>query len=336
MDAGIDFLTLTTRDFIIKDPSLLAETATKPQGKSKSEIPVLGIDTGFGQMEMIRANKLFYNHDKGIFKFTVNSFGAQVIFNPSKILHPYNLVTDLKEVKKVGDLVTKEMAEIGILLNLDRASVSRLDLTKQAIMNRSIAAYASAFSIMRGKRLTTTGFENGYRWNTKETELQFYDKGVESKLPLNNLIRLEDKFKKTRVVKKICGFNNYCEILMSDSTYLTQVYNKFTTDKLFSDKVGYQSALDFENEVDKLRHFKDMGRNAVMKYLVCNSLEDFILKFGKIDVLFDIMFKAGFDRSTVSRERQNILDYLKYANVSEKADVTILELINELKLCFAA
>jgi hypothetical protein len=125
-------------------------------------------------------------------------------------------------------------------------------------------------------------------------------------------------------------------VLKSDNKHLTGIYNRFITDKLFSDKVGYQSALDFENEVDKLKHFKDMGRNAVMKYLLCNSLEDFILKFGKIDVLFDIMAKAGFNRSSISRERQNILKLLQYAEVSDKADVTIVELINELKTRFAS
>lgn len=335
MDAGIDFLTLTTREYMVKSISGMGQNRRIIQGKTEEESRVLGINKPGGQIEMLRADNIYYN-EKDLYQCTIDNRGIAVTFNPSKIRHPYELVTDTKEVKRVGDMINKRLTENGILLNFDTAIVSRLDLTKQDILPRGFSTYIQAFSMLKGKRMKKTNWSTGYRWGNGNCEVQSYDKGIESKLPINNLIRFEDKFKHTDVVQKICGFNNYGDVLKSDNKHLTGIYNRFITDKLFSDKVGYQSALDFENEVDKLKHFKDMGRNAVMKYLLCNSLEDFILKFGKIDVLFDIMAKAGFNRSSISRERQNILKLLQYAEVSDKADVTIVELINELKTRFAS
>lgn len=335
MDAGIDYLTLTTTDYTIKSISGMGQIRCIRQGKTEDESQILRLNKEFGQVEMIRADKLYFN-EKDIYQCTIDNRGIAVTFNPSKILHPFNLVTDTKEVKRIGDLVSRKLSEQGIRFVLETANVSRIDLTKQDILPRGFSTYVQAFSLLRGKRMKKTNWHTGYRWGNTQSEVQAYDKGVEAKIPINNLIRFEDKFKHTDVVRKLCGFMNYGDVLKADTNQLTAIYNRYITDKLFSDKVGYQMALDFDNEVDKLKNFKEAGRNAVMKYLLCSSLETFILRFGRIDVLFEIMAKAGFNRSTISRERQNILKLLQYAQVSEKSEFTILDLVNELKLRFAS
>ena len=60
--------------------------------------------------------------------------------------------------------------------------------------------------------------------------------------------------------------------------------------------------------VEKMKHFKNLGRNAILKYLVSSNLNDLINKFGSIETIFDIIKEAGFDKSSVSRERKNLLD----------------------------
>ena len=336
MDAGIDKLVLTTRHFSIKNVSILGQNRNIPQGKTEDELPVLGIDTGFGHMEMIRANSVYFNDETGVFNFSVNRTGAQVIFNPSKVLHPVNLVTDLKEVKKVGDIITRRLHDQGINLNLDSANVSRLDLAKQDIMTRGIYTYSPAFAFMRGKRMTSTGYKDGYRWGNKQHEATAYDKGIESNLPIENLMRLESKFKNTKTVQKRSAFKNYGDILHADRIHLTDIYNRYLNDVLFSRNVSYQTAINFEQEVEKLKHFKAIGRSAVSKYLVCNSINSLIIQYGTIDVLFDIMAKAGFSKSQISKERQNILELMQYNGSGQVSELSIPALINELKLCFAA
>lgn len=335
MDAGIDKLVLTTRDFSIKNVSVLGQNRNIPQGKTEEELPVLGIDTGFGHMEMIRANSVYFNDETGIFNFSVNRTGAQVIFNPSKILHDYNLVTDLKQVKKAGDLVTKRLHDQGINLTLDSASVSRLDLAKQDIMTRGIYGYSAAFSFMRGKRMTSTGYKDGYRWGNTQHETTAYDKGIESNLPIENLIRVEGKFKTTKTVQKRSGIKNYADILQSDSGHLTDIYNRYLNDVLFGKNVSFQTSINFEQEVEKLKYFKQKGRAAVRDYLICNSINGLISQYGSIDVLFDIMDKAGYSKGQISKERQKIYALMQIGN-GQVSEISIPALINELRLCFAA
>ena len=336
MDAGIDKLTLTTRDFSIKNVSILGQNRNIRQGKTEEEIPVLGIDTGFGHMEMIRANSVYFNDETGLFNFSVNQTGAQVIFNPSKILHPYNLVTDLKEVKKVGDLITKRLHDQGINVSLNSANVSRLDLAKQEIMTRSLRTYSGACAFIKGKRMSGINYGNGYSWRNGETESVFYDKGIESNLPIQNLNRLEVRLKTTKAVQKRSGLKNYGDMLHSDVSHLTGIYNRYLNDVLFSKNVSHQTSINFEQEVEKLKHFKSIGRSAVSKYLLCNSINSLISQYGTIDVLFDIMAKAGFSKGQISKERQNIISIMQYIGSGQVSELSIPALINELRLCFAA
>lgn len=335
MDAGIDKLVLTTREFSIKSLSVMGQNRNIPQGKTEDELPVLGIDTGFGHMEMIRANSIYFNDETGIFNFSVNRTGAQVVFNPSKILHQYNLVTDTKEVKKVGDLITKRLHDQGINVSLESSNVSRLDLAKQDIMTRGIYTYSKAFAFMRGKRMTSTGYKDGYRWGNTQHEVTAYDKGIESNLPIENLMRLEGKFKTTKTVQKKSGFKNYADILHSDSGHLTDIYNRYLNDVLFGKNVPFQTSINFDQEVEKLKYFKETGRGAVSNYLICNSINSLINQYGTIDVLFDIMAKAGFSKGTISKERQKIYGLMQIGN-GQVSELTIPTLINELRICFAA
>lgn len=337
MDAGIDKIVLTTRNFSIKDVSILGQNRNIPQGKTEEHLPVLGIDTGFGHMEMIRANGVYYNDVNGLYNLSVNKTGAQVIFNPSKVLHPYNLVTDIREVKKVGEAITNALRQHGILLNLETCNVSRLDLAKQDVMTRGIRTYSSAFNFMQGKRMTSTGFENGYRFGNKQTEATFYDKGIESNLPIENLMRCEPKFKTTQAVQKRSGIKNYADILHSDTGHLTDIYNRYLNNVLFDRNVSYQTTLNFEQEVDKLKYFRSiMGRNAVMNYLICNSIDSLTMQFGSIEVLFEIMAKAGFKRNQIYKQRKQIYTIMQTTNSGHASEISIPQLINELQQKFAA
>jgi hypothetical protein len=189
---------------------------------------------------------------------------------------------------------------------------------------------------MRGKRMTSTGYKDGYRWGNSQHEITAYDKGIESNLPIDNLIRLEGKFKNTKTVQKRSAFKNYGDILHSDSGHLTDIYNRYLTDVLFSRNASYQTTINFEEEVDKLKYFKSIGRNAVVNYLLCNSINNLIFQYGTIDVLFDIMIKAGFEPPAVTKVRKKIYSIMEYAGSGQVSEVSIPLLIHELKLRFAA
>lgn len=332
MDAGFDKLILTSKDFIIKDFSIFGQNRNISQGKNETDLPVLSIDNGTTQMENIRANSIYFNHD--LFNLTVNRNGLQVIFNPSKILHPYELTTDFKELKKVGDRINTIMQQNKILTNFDNCIISRIDLAKQEIIPNGLYHYKPAFEFMRGKCMKNVGYENGYKWGNNSHEAQFYNKSIESKLPFDDLDRLEAKLKKTKVVQQRTGLNNYGILFQSDNNHINSIYNGYLDSTIFRNNIPNQMVLDFSSEVEKMKHFKNSGRNAILKYLVSNGLNDLINKFGSIETIFDIMKEAGFDKSSISRERKKLLDILDYSgNTSE---VNVRTLIQDLKYKFAS
>lgn len=331
MEAGFDKFVLTTKDFMIKDISLFGVNRNIPQGKKETEMSVISIDNGTTEMINMRANSVYFNHE--LFNFTVNRTGAQIIFNPSKILHPYELVTDFKEVQKVSNRINDLLKQNSILLNLDNCTMSRIDLAKQQIMSKSIYSYRPAFDFMKGKRMKNTGYEGGYRWGNNTHEVTMYDKGTESNLPISNLERCEAKFKKTKFVQNKTGFLNYGQLFKSDNQYINSVYNNYLDSTIFRNNVGHQLVLDFQTELDKLIHFKSSGRNAVLKFLASSNLTALINKFGSIEVIFDLMKEAGFDKASISRERKNIKDLLPYGEITQ---INVNTLIHELRQTFAA
>jgi hypothetical protein len=332
MDAGFDKLILTSKDFIIKDFSIFGQNRNISQGKNETDLPVLSIDNGTTQMENIRANSIFFNH--ALFNLTINRNGLQVIFNPSKILHPYEINTDFKELKKVSDRINNVMVQNKILTNFDNCIVSRIDLAKQQIIPNGLYQYKPAFEFMCGRSMKSVGYDGGYRWGNKSHEITIYDKSIESKLPFNNLDRCEAKWKNTKTVQKRTGFNNYGILFQSDNNHINSLYNGYLDSTIFRNNIPNQMVLDFSSEVEKMKHFKNSGRNAVLKYLVSSNLNDLINKFGSIETIFDIMKEAGFDKSSISRERKNLVDILDYSgNTSE---VNVRTLIQDLKYKFAS
>lgn len=331
MVPGFDKIHLSTKDFTIKDISKLGQNRNIHQGKTEQDIPIITIDTGT-TTENIRANNLYFNHD--LFNVSINKVGAQVIYNPSKILHPYELLTDTNELKRVGNIITSEMKKNGILLNIDHASVTRMDLAKQTKTQRSIYSYRTAFDFMKGKRLSKVGFDGGYRWNNKTHEIQIYDKGLESNLPFKNFTRCEAKFKKTRYIQTKTGINKYADFFHLDTRYINDTYNNYLTQTIFSG-TSQQIVIDFNTEVEKLIALKKAGRNAVLSYLAVASINDLIAKFGSIEVLFDMMKEAGFTKGAISKQREQIKNLMSFTSGSIST-TNVKLLIEELKHTFAA
>jgi hypothetical protein len=331
MNASIDKLVLTTREFIIKDSVPVGFNMNVPQGKKHSDLPVLYIDTGYGHKQ-IQANSLYFNHPD-FYSTSVNQTGIQVIFNPSKILHPYKLAS-LLETNEVIKAVEKDLIKNGILLNIDSMMISRIDLAKQNLMIRDNLAYAPAFKFMNGKQMKSVQYEFGYRWGNKQHENTIYDKSKESNLHESNILRNEVKLKKTGIVRKRSGIHSIKQLIDSSDSYLTNLYNDYLNEKLFTGSYSEQLTFDFDNEVQRLKALKKEGRNAVIKWIASRGINSLIQELGSIEVLYQIISQAGFTKGTVSKEKDKIEELLKYSKGIQK--ISISALINELQRTFAA
>lgn len=331
MNAGIDKLVLTSKEFIIKDSAIIGINKNIAQGKKESDLPVLYIDSGNGYKQ-IQANSIYFNQPE-FYSSSVNKTGIQVVLNPSKILHPYKLAS-LFEVNEVLQAVEKDLSKNGILLNIDNTVISRIDLAKQKVMDRNNLAYAPAFQFMRGNKMKSVQFEFGYRWGNNSHENTIYDKSKESKLPESNLLRNEVKFKKTGIVQRRSGIHSIKQLKDSSDDHLTTLYNDYLNEKLFTGAYSNQLTFDFDNEVQRLKALKNDGRNAVLKWIASQGINTLITQFGSIDSVFQIMKEAGFTKGAISKEKDKIEDLLKYSKGIQ--EISVSTLINELRETFAA
>jgi hypothetical protein len=331
MNTGIDKLILTTRDYIVKDLDKLGKNRTIKQGKTEEEsLPVILVNTGMDHKQ-IKANSLFYNVPD-FYNVSINQTGLQVIVNPSKVLHEYEL-SDTKKTIEVISAVEKNMTDAGILLDFLSSSVSRIDLAKQVITERSTKAYTPAYNFMRGRKMKGVQYETGYRWGNKQHENTLYDKSIESNLPFPNLLRNEVKTKTTSTTQKMTGIHNLRNLFDAGDTYLTEFYNDYLNKKLFSGSFQTQMTIDFDSEVERLSTLKKQGKNALLKYFAITGINEIIKKLGDAELIFQIMKEAGYSRNEVNKQR-NLLPELLSMSDTKEIDVKVL--INELRLMFAA
>jgi hypothetical protein len=332
MNAGIDKLILTTNEYIVKNPTSdhIGRNENKAQGKAKEDIPVIVVNTGNGH-EYIRANSLYYNVPD-FYNVSINQIGIQVIVNPSKVLHPYELA-DMDQVKKVVQAVEKDMKQAGIMFDPLTSSVSRLDLAKQKVTDRTPNAYTPAFTFMKGKKMKGVQYDTGYRWGNNQHENTIYDKSVESKLSFPNLLRNEVKIKKTQATRRMTGIHNLSNLYEAGDENLTRFYNEYLNTKLFSGTIQDQTVLDFDGEVERLSSLRKQGRNALLKYLAATGVNEIVRKAGTPEIIFKIMHEAGYSRKEISKQRYVIKDLL---SVAEIKDIDVRVLIDELRTMFAA
>lgn len=103
----------------------------------------------------------------------------------------------------------KELRAIGIGCNIEAATVSRLDLTRNVIASEKPATYAPLLSLLSMSRTAHTDFGGtGHLWKNGQQQLAIYDKLAEMKhkkmetkgLP-GNTLRFEHRLLKSRKVK---------------------------------------------------------------------------------------------------------------------------------------
>ena len=331
MNSGIDKLVLTTRDFTVKDLSKLGQNKTIKQGKSEEEsLSSILVNTGIDH-EIIKANNLFYNVPD-FYNVSINKVGFQLVVNPSKVLHPYEL-SDTKKTIEVLHKVEKNLHDAGITFDMLGSSVSRLDLAKQAVPKRNPNGYTPAYTFMKGRQMKGVQYESGYRWGNKQHENTIYNKSIESNLPFPNLLRNEVKTKTTLATQKMTGIHNVKTLFDAGDEYLTNFYNDYLNKKLFSASFHTQMTFDFDSEVQRLLELKKQGRNALLKYLAITGINQIIQKLGSPNVIFQVMEEAGYSRNEIHKQRKIVMDMIDMSDIKE-IDVRVL--IEELRLMFAA
>lgn len=346
---GIDKIDVWSRSFSIKDTSIFSIESRKQPGQSLCDLPKIITDKS-GKVE--HGNKALYYGKNVPFIIDVKqtkdklNTRLKLSFNPSKILHPYNLVQSTSEIKDVVKSIKSELKSAGILFDFEGESISRIDPAKQPIMDRSLSTYRPVYDFIDGLRMRQRGYDgHGYLFQTKEHQICFYSKGEELKNPtLDRMLRGEIRFLSSRSVRENTGISCLNDLYKTDCYEWNEFYNKHLNKRIFryhlSDDVNESKVLDFDSEVERLQKymFYEDGkkkRNGILKWLVALHFDLISVGIYSTDFFFDIMKKAGFTSRHINNVKRDFAEMMQ-TSVNKGNLVGVSVLINELKEKFAA
>lgn len=344
--AGVDMLYLSAKpdEYRLKDASAFMHQQT---AKSYGETPETW---GYSAIGQPLTGKLFVNRGKGGYAATVNvnAYGLTVQFNPSKMLHPYELTADISApVEAVKDLLH------GLSVDVDTPSMrlSRIDLTKQAILPTPIEAFTQAFGALNGKRMKQrTQYPDGFQVGNGQRQVIFYDKHREQLLndpntpTPENLLRCESRFMKSAIsnAKNGIGIGVLRDLMQVDAEYLTDVYNKNLLRNVFRTAEGVQLTLEYGHEVDVLQSFLQStpyASKAVDAYIITAGVEHVLNSFGSIPHFRQVLLNLGVKRSTAYRIENTLRGRIEQKRFIDRArgqDGTIASALDTLIQTFAA
>ena len=342
--AGIDKLSITVKDFQIKDASrtgLILQPGQIDLATGSTYESYLFTDGGGKKFE---GQKAYLNHSK--FNLSINKFGLQVIINPSKPYHPYDLCQDDKVLQERTQAVFKHLYDKGIRANYHEARVSRVDIAKNALMKHPIVAYNPIMHMLRIPRAKRqANYPDGYSSNNKQFGFNSYNKGKELKeVGHKELIGIDDKLMRQELQYKTKNsVSNKLQIVSVQSLFdaginhLNKIYVETLSGIIYKtdEYTSNQFAIPFDNHVQILIELREkFPQQFINIWFKTHAVLELIEKTGSIKTLESILVEAGCHRNTI-RKKIHEVRYMLGIRAKIKND-GIAKLYRELILKFAS
>jgi hypothetical protein len=333
LEAGIDKLVLSTKDFEVKDTKPLnIQPLMKPAGKESPEQ-----ESGFLFMsagQPVFGAKAFLNTDH--YQVNIGQLGLSITLNPSKILHPYELLTNESQLAEVCSRIESELYHSGLGLSIAGCNVARLDIAKQASMPRPVSAYAPAFDMLRFKGTRSQNINHGaetFSVRSKSIEASFYDK-IKEINPTgqpSDFMRAEMRFRKRTAVSRYVGARSLAEVIQIGQEGWNHAYTSYLGGRVFVN-APEQQAFDFvglNRLIDELYLTRSKG-------IVSSAVEVLGTRAVFEEIGID-RFLAAFahivDERTLRRHRERLWGNAGLSNLVGKP-VSSVQLIDELRNYF--
>ena len=233
---GVDKLHLFTEHFEVSD---LTPWNVKPNTKRAGETDVLHTPLLAVKGQTVHGEKMFYNAP-GLYMAEVKHGRLHVQFNPSKIFHPFNLISDPDRLADAIMQVQEHLQEhLRTDADLFSTSVSRIDPAAQAAMKNPVPFYDSVVRSAKSmKRAPRTEYPHGFLIGNGARQVCTYDKGLKldidsgKKNPLpSNFFRVETRMTNPRAVRQHTPFATVADLLAADAPdKLKWAYTKTLTD----------------------------------------------------------------------------------------------------------
>lgn len=336
---GIDKLSLTTRDFRITDGSrsgLTVQDAPRQIGTDENNNVLLFRDAA-GQD--ITGMKAFRNEE--LFSININQNGLNVVLNPSKPYHKYELCRNEETLSERTETVFKRLKALGIKTDYEAMKVTRIDLARNGEMKLPCFSYQPVFSglgIPRTKRAAS--YPDGYSNNNNTFGLTFYNKGKEAEIEnVDNLLRAELQFKKAKGTN-FKGLQIYSvkDIAAVGFGHLNDVYADIMQKHVFkTDTFTGQARITFADSIEELKAIQQQygKQQALVIFEGIRGIEPLLNDFGGIEGYRQFLKSYGCHRNTVAKRIRTVQKSLAFISQMHKSK-SIGKLYRELWQTFAA
>lgn len=341
---GVDKIELTTKEYSFKDLktdefSINTSTIQKKGAPPQTYVDECG--------NLVNAWKIWHN---GVGNYSVDYRGLKISFNPSKIFHPYNLIsTSDKNYHDAFKVIQDECKQIGLKFNIESCIPTRIDIAKNVEMKHLLSVYEPAYKLLKGQRMKNKIFyEGGYLIKSTQNQIAFYDKrfelrahNVTAEMNERNLLRGEMRLLSTKSVGKklnISTIQNFNDLTAHE---VDDIFKTFLIKRIFSKQYeSTQLVIDFNKESEILKEcHREYGRNFIDTYFAIKSIDTIILEFGTLEkfknfVADTIHFNSRNTINNIMKKIESKLE-LKAKIDKQKNQITPVTLIDELKQKFA-
>jgi hypothetical protein len=294
--------------------------------------------------EPYKGKNAYYHSNLGSAKYSVviQGYGMNIKFNPSKVMRENNFIPATEsEVKKVVRMVLSDMKKQGVILDENQLVVSRVDLAKNVQLKDTIESYSKVFRLLNPKcmkKINLYEYES-ITFGNKSRVIALYDKTLEMKekygvpLDLKNILRCEQRFLKSSVVKSVFGSSNVVEFLKDGLTERMQaVYKKgieSTVYRIGADFNG-QYQIDFDDN-GLIEHCKSLPRGKMDAYHKIVTTPAFLLyhdnDWDRIDNVLEQFYPH---KETRARNKRKIEEDIRLHSIYVK-DSEVPKKYEELK-----
>jgi len=335
---GIDKLSLYTRDFTIRDgkrSGLTVQPAIINLSDGQDRNLPLFKDGNGKQYNGAKA----YRNDE-LCTVNINQHGLNVILNPSKPYHPYELCRDEATLEERLNTVYKHLQAAGIKANYGGMTVSRIDLARNGSMNNPCPAYLPVFSglgFARAKRQAT--YPDGHSINNNTFGLTFYNKGKEAGTDRENLLRAELQFKKAKGSNfKGLYIGKVEDIAEVGFSHLNETYTGIMQGQVFkTDSFNGQQLITFADTLQQLNVLKEIygPQRALTAFVGINGIEATLEATAGLDGYRRLLKQYGVHRNTIRKKLNEAQRYLALRSQMQQSK-TIGKLYREMWRQFAA
>lgn len=245
---GIDKLKVFTSGFHIDNIVNWNITPnSKKAGEQQAEETPLFISNG----NIVNGKKAFVNRPD--YTAEVHHGSLYLTLNPSAMFHPYHLTADPNQIADVLSLIQSDLKEnLQTEVDLFNTSISRIDLTAQAAMSKTVPHYDNILKTAKhSKRVNKTEYPHGFLFGTGSKQVGTYDKGLKlnmdagysrTLLEPTNLLRVEARFLGAESIKRHTPYKHLTHLLETSKQQHQETYLK-----TFNTYVKiYQNQIDFE------------------------------------------------------------------------------------------